>query len=61
MKAIFKLCKGEGCCPEFFEDKFLGKFIITDDYFGSVQLSKEQLVILYEKLGDIIPAWGNDG
>jgi len=44
----FNLCKEGSCCPEVVVDN--GIVIITDDDGGKVQLTKEQVKILWEKL-----------
>jgi len=52
MKKIFTLCRGKGCCPELFEDNN-GNYILVDDYRGSVKLTKDELIILNEKLNEM--------
>jgi len=53
MKKIFTLCRGKGCCPELFFDKELEKYILIDDYTGSIQLTANELIILKEKLNSM--------
>jgi len=56
MKKIFTLCKGKGCCPELFQDnKNEEAFYLTDDFHGRVRLTKDELVILQEKLNAMFP------
>ena len=58
MKKIFTLCRGRGCCPELFED-IKDNYVLIDDHQGSVVLTKEELIILQEKLNSMFP-WRKD-
>jgi len=48
MKKIFTLCRGKGCCPELYEDNNGNYYLYDKD--DSVMLTKDELVILNEKL-----------
>lgn len=45
----YKMCAARSCCPQI-EQVEDDKFIITDDYNGKVQLSKDELVLLQKYL-----------
>ena len=50
-KTLFSLCCGSKNCPTFKQlDADSTKFTITDDYGGTVQLKKEEIVELVQKL-----------